>query len=239
MRVHTHIPIGEIAASLPHVTRLLDVIGVDYVLHGNLSLRDACAEAGVDPSMVRKSIESLPHDELAHNWADASMDELLVELRDRRHPKMRVMLADTATLLAELPAGEAGLGPLREAFAALCNELGPHLTREEHMLFPVVQHLEDCWTRNEHLAMNFVGGIGRPVATLFSDHVQLIDRLNRVRGAAMKIDDDDATRSRVLDAITDLEHELREHIHLENNVLYPRATALESALRGTPTLSDV
>lgn len=232
MRVHANIPIGEIAASMPHVTKLLDLLGVDYVLHGNLTLRDACAEAGVDPAIVRKSIESLPQPADARpGWCDVSAQELIEELRDRRHPKMREMLADTAELLAEAQPGDPGLGALRDAFSALCEELQPHMTKEEHMLFPVIQHLEDCWTRSETPGMNFVGGIAKPMAHLFEDHVQIMERLRQVHDAAAVISGEQRELTRLVDAIADLEHEIREHVHLENNVLYPRAAAIETAVK--------
>ncbi|HUP62545.1 MAG TPA: DUF542 domain-containing protein [Thermoanaerobaculia bacterium] len=118
MRVHAHIPIGEIAASLPQTTKLFDVIGIDYICHGDLSLRDACAEAGVDPAIVRKAIESMPRSEADRpSWSDASMQGLLDELCDRRHPLLRRMLGHTATLLAEAPP-TAEMMQLRLAFTA-------------------------------------------------------------------------------------------------------------------------
>lgn len=231
MRVHSHIPVGEVAAAMPHVTKLFDVLGVDYVLHGNLSLRDACAEAGLDPAVVRQSIETLPQPKGGKSWADASMQELLDEIRDVRHPKMRHLLAETAALFATLPSHDPEIRALHDAFASLCDTLQPHLLREEHMLFPVIQHLEDCWTKSEHPALSFLGGIARAMAALMDEHVKIAGRLREMCSAAQILRDDGAGCTRLLDAVAELEHELREHIHLENNVLYPRATAVEEAVR--------
>lgn len=232
MRVHAHIPIGEIAASLPHTTKLFDVFGIDYVCHGNLSLRDACAEAGVDPSIVRKAIDSLPRAAAgATSWSDSSMQELMNELRDRRHPVLRRLLGHAATVLAETPAS-AGVMRVRNAFSALCDELQPHMTREEHMLFPVIQHLEDCWTRGERMAVNFTAGIAKPLALLIEEHARIIEKVKSLSQAAALLADNGAGTTRVLDTLAELEHELREHIHLENNVLYPRAIAIEAAVSG-------
>lgn len=225
MRVHPHISIGEIAAALPNATKLFDVLGLDYVLHGNLSLRDACAEAGVDPALVRRSIDSMPYAENEVGWSDRSMQELLDELCTRRHPKLRALLAATAALLAQAP-DTPPIAALREAFAELCRVLQPHMTREEHMLFPVVQHLEDCWTRSERAAVTFIGGMGKPMAALIDEHTAIIEKMQNVRSAAT------GAPPKLLDAIEELQHEVREHIHLENNVLYPRAAAIEAAVGG-------
>lgn len=99
------------------------------------------------------------------------------------------------------------------------------------MLFPVIQHLEDCWTRSETPGMNFVGGIAKPMAHLFEDHVQIMERLRQVHDAAAVISGEQRELTRLVDAIADLEHEIREHVHLENNVLYPRAAAIETAVK--------
>lgn len=231
MRVHAHIPIGEIAAALPHVTKLLDVLGVDYVLHGNLSLRDAAAEAGLDPVVVRHAIDSLPRPAQEKSWSDASMQELISEIRDRRHPKMHSMLAGVAADFNAVASDDPNVRVLHDAFAALCTALSPHMVHEERMFFPVVQHLEDCWTRGERPSVNFLGGIGKAMSALVEEHVAIVGRLNDMRTAAQALRDDGADCTRLLDAVSDLEHELRDHIHLENNVLYPRATAVEDAVQ--------
>ena len=237
MRVHAHIPIGEIAASLPQTTKLFDVFGIDYVCHGQLSLRDACAAAGVDPAIVRKAIDSLPRSAAdAPSWADASMQEVIDELRDRRHPELRRVLSHTASVLAETQA-TAGIVRARNMFAALCDELQAHMTREEHMLFPVVQHLEDCWTRGEPASLRFEGGLAKPIAILVEDHGRIIEKLNRLSQVAALLTGDDAGMSHVLNTLAELEHELREHMHLENNVLYPRAMAIEAAMSDSRLVS--
>ena len=90
------------------------------------------------------------------------------------------------------------------------------------MLFPVIQHLEDCWTKNEPLVMELVGGVGKPVASLVMDHVEALRSLQALL---------DAGQGTALAAtLEELGHELREHIHLENNVLFPRACAIETAV---------
>ena len=222
MRVHTHIPVGEIAASMPHTTKLFELMGIDYVQHGQLSLRDACAEAGVDPASVKQAIESLPPSPDEPNWADSSMQTLLDELRNHRHPELRESLAQVAFEIAALPPGH-GADALRAAFNKLSEVLQPHLTREEHTLLPVIQHLEDCWTKNEPVSMSLVGGLKKPIAALVLEHAAIIEKLEIVRAASEP--------TPLAETIAALTHELREHIHLENNVLFPRACAIETAIQ--------
>lgn len=232
MRVHPQISIGEIAAATPHTTRVFDVLGIDYVMHGSLSLRDACAEAGVDLSMVKNAIERLPPEAGEPNWADSSMQQLIDELEKRRHPALRALLGETATAIAAVARGHAGIDELRDAFSALCDALQPHMKREEHMVFPVIQHVEDCWVRNEKLSMNFYGGMMTPIAALIADHHGIIDLAAKLGEAAKLLAGNDLRANHAREIVARLVHEVREHIHLENNVLYPRAAALEAAVLG-------
>lgn len=221
MRVHTHIPVGEIAASMPHATKLFDLMGIDYVQHGQLSLRDACAEAGADPATVKQALEAMPSSPDDPNWADEPMQTLLEELRDRRHPVLHESLAQVAFAIADLPPNAAALA-LRAAFNALSEVLQPHLTREEHTLYPVIQHLEDCWTKNEPVSMRLLGGLKKPIASLVLEHAAILEKVESVRAAA------EATPlAQTIDALA---QELRLQFHLENNVLFPRACAVEAAL---------
>ncbi len=234
MRVHPHIPVGEIAASMPQVAKLFDVFGVDYVMHGGLSLRDACAEAGVDPAIVKASIDALPRrEEEGPGLADATLEEVIAELRDRRHAKVRAMIGDVAALIAAAPAGETGLAALREAFHAIETHVEPHFVREERTLFPMIQQVEDCWKKGRPLPMSSAGGVAKPIASLIEDHLALMRRVARLREAAASIHDADGVLSRLLGGIAELGQELRDHAHIENNVLFPRAIATEAALRGS------
>lgn len=227
MRVHANIPIGEIAASTPGAAQLLDLFNIDYVCHGQLTLREACDEADADPALVRRALEQLPRG-AGTRWADLPVQKLLDELRNDRHPRLHHLMTRTATLLAETRPTADTLR-LRDAFTIFADLIGPHMTREEHMLFPVIQHLEDCWTKNEPVTMNFVGGVRKPVAALVLDHARIIDAVKAMQSAAEVLRGDGAAA--LVDAVDELTHEVREHIHIENNVLYPRVTALEAGMQ--------
>lgn len=227
--------IGEIVASHPSAAKLFDNLGVDYACHGSLTLHDACAEAALDPVYVKRALDALPRGVDETNWFERPVEALLTELRDHKHTELHARLAELATLIAAHASSTSpdarAVDLLRRSFANLCEALQPHMTREEHMLFPVIQHLEDCWTRGTHLSMNFLGGITKPLVALVSDHNVIVERLRELEVVADGIDDRSAVCRTLADRVRDLAHEIREHIHLENNILYPRATALEAALR--------
>lgn len=226
--------IGEIVASHPTAARLFDNLGIDYACHGSLTLHDACAEAGLDPVYVKRALDALPQDDGA-NWFERPVEDLLIELRDHKHTELHAELAEIASEIAAHSAPTAPdaktVDPVRRSFANLCEALQPHMTREEHMLFPVIQHLEDCWTRGTRLSMNFLGGITKPLVALVSDHNVIVERLRELEAVIEPLQEGSTACRDIAERVHNIDHEIREHIHLENNILYPRATALEAALR--------
>lgn len=235
MLVREEASVAELVSALPTASQLFDILGIDYACHGALTLREACASAAVDPVYVRRSLEQLPPGGATQpNWLDQPLDALLVELRDRRHPRLHAQLRKVASVVSEAcsESPSSSLEAVRSSFHHLCDLIEPHSVREEHILFPVVQHLEDCWRRCELPTMNYVGGISRPLAGLVLEHERILTALDALSSSALLISGDGANAAAVADAIAFLSHEAHEHIHLENNILFPRVTALELAVMG-------
>jgi regulator of cell morphogenesis and NO signaling len=233
MYVREDSPVAELVAAVPTASQLFDLLGIDYACHGKLTLREACAEAALDPSFVRRSLEQLPDARgNARNWLDAPLEELLTELRDRRHPQLHIQLREVAALLSDAcsgPFATRSLESVRCSFHHLCDLVEPHCVREEHVLFPVVQHLEDCWRAGEPPTMNYVGGLSRPLSGLVLEHERIVAAVDALSSNAVLAAGDGEGAARVATAVARLAHEVHEHIHLENNILFPRATALELA----------
>lgn len=224
--------VGELAASKPHAAELFDVVGIDYVCHGNLWLHDACAEAGLDAVQIRKSLDQLPHDGTHVNWLEQPLRDLLQYLSDKRHPALSAALARAAAVL-HAPCQRCGRNPeemaaLRGGLAGLVTAMRPHMSREERVLFPIIEHLDACWSRGEAPTLNLSRGLGPAVNTLMLDHSAMIATLNAIRRTTDDLMEREERCEELGAALRSFDHELREHVHLENNVLYPRAVALEA-----------
>jgi regulator of cell morphogenesis and NO signaling len=224
--------VGEIAASKPHAANLFDVLGIDYVCHGNLCLHDACAEAGLDSVQIRKSLDQLTHDATWVNWLEQPLRDLLEYLRGKRHPALSAALARAAeTLYASCPGCDRHpeeMAALRRTFGGLADAMRPHLSREERVLFPIIEHLDACWSRGEAPTLNLSSGLRPAVNSLMLDHSTMIATLNTIRSSTDDLMEYEDRCEDLVTALRSFDRELREHVHLENNVLYPRAVALEA-----------
>jgi regulator of cell morphogenesis and NO signaling len=220
--------IGEIAAINPHAMKLFDLVGIDYCRHGNLTLRDACADAGLNAMDIRNAIQQLPADVNDRNWVDQPISALVTFLREERHPILRRSLARAAAVFAEAGVSEAD--EARILFNGICAELHPHIIHEEHVIFPIAEHLEECSMRGEYPSMTLMGGLNRPLAMLVLDHDDVLERIVRARAIVEAHADDEKMRE-LRDALLQVERDLKLNVHLEDNILFPRTRALECGVR--------
>jgi regulator of cell morphogenesis and NO signaling len=210
------------------------VVGIDYACHGNLSLHDACAEAGLDVVDVRGSLDELPRDANHVNWLEQPLGRLLDYLRDRRHPAFSAALSWAAEVLqrpCEICVRTPGeMADIRSQFAGLSRTISPHMSREERVLFPIIEHLDASWSRGEHATLNLSSGLGPAVNALMLDHSSMVSTLNAMRAITRQLTAREERCEELLTALGSLDRELREHVHLDNNILYPRAVALEAVV---------
>ena len=226
--------VGEIAAANPHVMKLFDLMGIDYCRHGNLTLGDACADAGLNAVEIRNAIQQLPVGGPEKNWVDQPLSALVTFLRNERHPILRRSLTHAAVLFADVCDSAVEhpveLDEARVIFNGVCDELHPHIIHEEHVIFPIAEHLEECWQQGERATMTLMGGLNRPLALLVLDHDDVIERMTQARTAVEKLAKEDRMWE-LRDALLQVERDLKLNVPLENNILFPRARALESAMQ--------
>ncbi|MGC8640045.1 MAG: hemerythrin domain-containing protein, partial [Isosphaeraceae bacterium] len=140
-----------------------------------------------------------------------------------------------AELLGKVVAAHSANHPelldLRQTFAALRQELEPHLMKEEQVLFPLIKRLEAA---REAFPIH-CGTVENPIRVMEHEHESAGSALERIRELSnnYRAPADGCTSFQALyDGLSRLEADLHRHIHKENNILHPKAAALESTLRG-------
>jgi regulator of cell morphogenesis and NO signaling len=136
-------------------------------------------------------------------------------------------------VLAAHGENHPGLVQLRDAFEALRAELGPHMFKEEQVLFPYIASMEAALSVEGQPPRPPFGTVRNPVRMMTFEHDRAGDLLRRLRELSLDytVPPDACLTYRTLFlALEELEQDLHQHVHLENNVLFPRALELESAL---------
>jgi len=229
--------VREIALEMPVTTRVFQELHIDYCCHGNTMFDDACESVNMSPDLVATKIQSVL-DERGNSDMErlksVSLSELIDHIVEKHHTYTREEMVQLTPLMAKVASrhGEhyAYLLELKDLFARLCDELTPHLTKEEMVLFPYIKRIEvNCRTQIVGSPPPF-GTIANPIGRMTVEHEQageILAEMRRVTNDYELPDNACPSFTALFNRLAELEADLHQHIHLENNLLFPKAAKLE------------
>jgi regulator of cell morphogenesis and NO signaling len=237
MTIATTKTVGEIAAEMPNATREFEKLGIDYCCGGSRTLGEACAEAKISVNealeRLEKSITTTAPDS-GRDWQNQLLADLIAHITSTHHVFVRAECPRIEDLAAKVVQVHGQNHPellqVQETFAALSEEIRVHLIKEEQVLFPYVIRLEESFVAGEPAPPAMFGTVVNPVRMMMQEHDSAGDALRTLRAVTKEysVPEDACISYRTLyDALKGFEADLHQHIHLENNVLFPRAVAME------------
>ena len=227
--------VGELAAESPRAIRVFESWRIDYCCGGSTPLADACTAVGRSMDEFFTALEATAGAPLPIALADGiTLAELAREIVERYHRYTREEL-DTLRTLGEKVNGVHGsrhpeLVEVESLIGALVSDMLPHMLKEEQVLFPYVGQLEEAALDGREPLTPFFGTVKNPVRMMMLEHDRVGDLLRRLRGVTggFQVPDDACFSYRELyRRLAELESKTHEHIHVENNIFFPKAVALE------------
>lgn len=214
--------VGEIATRHPLATRVFARHGIDFCCGGGVALADACAKRGLDTDAVLGEIERTiegPGADAATRWDEAPVADLVRFILERYHAPLREELPRLEAMTRKVARVHGDKEPVRlpallETFLALKAEVDEHLREEEEALFPAI--------------LAGAENPDTPLGAFVDDHSRVGRELERIRELTdgFRVPDGACnTWNALWHGLAALETDLHEHIHLENNVLFPRVAA--------------
>ncbi len=227
--------VRELASAAPGAARVFEKFGIDYCCGGERSLAQACTAAKVNVQEVAEALEKPQASGGEREWQKATLAELAKHIVAKHHEYVRQEIQRLIPLSAKV-AGVHGkkhpeLEKIRSSFHALAEELTAHLMKEERMLFPYIEQLELAANSGSLPAASPFGTVKNPVRMMMMEHDSAGELLRRMRQVSMNYTlPADACMSfqMLYRALQEFEADLHQHIHLENNILFPRAVELEA-----------
>jgi regulator of cell morphogenesis and NO signaling len=238
MSVDVQRTVAELALEKPQAAGVFERLGIDYCCDGRASLQAACESAGLDVTQVARVLEESGEEAGAVNvdWRELSLASLIDHIVSKHHAYCRRECQRLEPLLAKVMAKHAERYPelerVQALFAALSRELNLHLNKEEGMLFPCIVRLEEVAVKSA-LTRSPFGSVQNPVRMMIHEHDNAGHLINGIRGltARFTAPPDACNSFRALyQGLEAFAADLHQHVHLENNVLFPRAIALEEGL---------
>jgi len=231
--------VREVAIQLPQSTRLFEELKIDYCCGGNRPLTDACASIGVAVGEVLGMLESVsqaePQGDSALNFQNLPLSELITYILDTHHVFTKLEMTRLELLSKKVISAHGENHPelliVSALFETLCADLKPHMFKEEQILFPYIVALARVDSQKTPAPFGPFGSVNNPIRMMMMEHDTVGELLRDLRTTTSDYStpgDGCISYRTFYEALEAFEKDLHQHIHLENNILFPRAIELES-----------
>jgi regulator of cell morphogenesis and NO signaling len=240
MTVTTTRTIREVALKLPGAAWVFEKLGMDYCREGSREVRGACQNAGVAEeevvALLEKAGRGAARPQSERDWSTAPLSALIKYIVTKHHKFTREELPRLIQLHVEVCSARgrnhSELVRLHSILYQLQQELTSHMLKEEQILFPYIEQLEEAVGRGELAPTPFpCGTLRNPIDSMMQEHEDAEQALRALRenssNYVVPVDASSSFRT-LYEALEYFEKDLHQHIHLANNILFPRAVELEA-----------
>ena len=239
MNIQENQIIGELVAKDYRTASVFKKYGIDFCCQGNRTIGEACEKKNIDSESVVNDLDAL-----IQSRGESSIDykswplDLLADYIEKKHH--RYVQEKTAEIIPYLDkicmvhgAHHPELFEINEHFNATAGELAKHMKKEELILFPIVRKLAKAKEEGSKMVAPPFGSIQNPINAMMDEHSTEGDRFRKIEELSNNYTPpQDACNSYgvTLGLLKEFEQDLHLHIHLENNILFPKAIELEKEL---------
>lgn len=231
--------VGEIAAKDIRKAEVFKKYGIDFCCGGKKSLKQACEEKGLDVEIVEAELENpVQATSSANDYNRWEPDFLADYVYNQHHLYYYNELPVLKGLITKVTQHHGGNHPelkyLYSLFAQLVQELDTHFMKEEKVVFPFIKALVAAKRTGDFEALNNQPSITDPIRIMEVDHDaagEILTEMNKLSNDYTPPVDACNSYQFLYKKLKDLEEDLHQHIHLENNILFPKALKLEKELR--------
>lgn len=229
--------IREIVASDYRTAAVFERFGLDFCCAGCRTIEQGCRDAGADEDALLRELDTV----LGTPSADASrfgswdVPTLIQYIVGNHHAYVRqalpALLQHTRKIADVHGARHPELAHVARLFERVAAEMTDHMMKEERILFPFVTDLADAQSTGQPIPRPPFGTVENPIRMMEHEHQFVGDAMAEIRQVTngYAVPDDACTTYRVcLQELAVFEADLHAHVHLENNILFPKAIAIES-----------
>lgn len=213
-------------------TRVLEKLGIDYCCGGSRTLAEACTAQNLDPASVAQVLEAAEAAQgpaaSATDWTEAPLSELIDHIEATHHAFLRDELPRLSRLIDKVVRVHGDSAPwmvaIKDVFDELRPDLEAHMRKEEEVVFPLIRALDAGEPLPE------TSDLGNdPIHLMEDEHDAAgaaLERMNTLSEGYTPPEGACGTFRAALEGLARLEVDMHQHIHKENNMLFPRARAM-------------
>lgn len=240
MNISENSIIGEVVAADYQTASVFKNHNIDFCCNGNKTIADACEQHAIDPQVLIEQLEEATKGNhiSKHDYNSWSLDFLADYIVNQHHRYVEQKIQDIKPLLSKIVEVHGSQYPelldVQQLFEETSGELTKHMKKEELILFPFIRNMVNAQKNRETLASPVFESVQNPIAMMHHEHDNEGERFRKI--AALTKDytppiDACNTYKVTLAMLKEFEEDLHLHIHLENNILFPKSIELETDLR--------
>lgn len=227
--------IGDIVAQDFRTAAIFKNYGIDFCCKGGRTIEEACESKKLDADKIYEEIGNLPKNDGGTIDFNSWPLDLLADYVEKTHhryveEKTPVLQAFLDKLCKVHGGRHPELFEIRDLFEASARDLGAHLKKEELILFPFIKNMVQAQISGNVIQQPPFGTVENPVNMMKHEHTVEGERLRKIAELTDEYNPpaDACNTYRVtFSMLQDFENDLHKHIHLENNILFPKAIRLE------------
>lgn len=246
IQVDGKMTVRDLVGRYPQTRPVFEEHGIDYCCGGGKCLNDVASERGLNlPALVdalEKALRVTPGKAAAtdRDWYVEPLGELVNHIVAVHHGYMKTALPRLRALVPTVLKAHGAhhgdvLRQVQELFSVLDTELSNHLMKEEQVLFPYIVALERHIQERAPKPQSPFGSARNPIRQMEHEHESAGEALAKLREVTYDYalpPDACPTFRAMYEELQRMEADLHQHIHLENNILFPRAIELEGHTGG-------
>jgi regulator of cell morphogenesis and NO signaling len=229
--------VRDYAIETPQTIPVFEKLGIDFCCGGNRPLEEACAGANLDVIAVQKALEKAlvePVRPSDRELRAGSLSELISHIITTHHVYLRTHIPEIEKLIGKVHekhgANHPELAQIHAVFHGLGQELMMHMMKEENILFPYIERMDEAVEQGGPIVPPPFGSVANPVRMMEHEHDEAGIALKSLRETSKGYTpppDACVSFQALYTALENFEKDLHQHIHLENNLLFPRAVEME------------
>ncbi|MFN8340641.1 MAG: hemerythrin domain-containing protein [Cyclobacteriaceae bacterium] len=232
-------PISSLALEHPGLIDVFRKFRINYASQGKLTFNEACRRAGADEISVLIAMQEAANNEMQVplRTQDWSLELIHVFIVQNHHRYVRRAGPELVQALTDLELlhtiHHADLASVRLELERFLTALEEHMRREELVIFPAIQWLVQQHRAGASKITSLGFRLGYSVKRMESEHDDAVEDFNRIRTLACDFEAPawcGPAYGALMQRLQEFEADLHTHMHLENNVLFPKALALEASL---------
>lgn len=232
--------IGELVAKDYRKAQVFKKFGIDFCCGGKKTLSEVCNKKGIDIHRVEDELKNVDQQSqrTGDNYQNWELDFMCDYIINTHHNYVRESIPFLSEISQKVARVHGGHHPellkVAEVFAGIAADLSMHLMKEESILFPYIKEMVLAKKTGMPLPQAQFGQVANPISVMEQEHEGAGEDLSEIRELTNNYDvpADACTSYRILfKKLEEFEDDLHQHVHMENNILFPKAIELEKQLK--------